>query len=225
MFSKLEVLSSKGRAGGSNANSGCRATKSSDRGVIRPPAGLTTRNVLKAASRRRPPRCRNRRSPTAHGESRLAALRDLILAPPSSENTAISARRPPAGCRLPSIRWPATWSRYRAHSLARAARFVAATIEVVGKAALDDLGAQLEGLAGDPGLEPRTVVGDARRAASGPARKAGPWADPGVSFRQDRRRITFVGDHSRVRCPQPREKPRPLGIVDPPRLKVPAVLS
>ena len=34
----------------------------------------------------------------------------------------------------------------------------AATIEVVGKAALDDLGAQLEGLAGDPGLEPRTVV-------------------------------------------------------------------
>ena len=36
----------------------------------------------------------------------------------------------------------------------------AATIEVVGKAALDDLGAQLEGLAGDPGLEPRTVVGD-----------------------------------------------------------------
>jgi hypothetical protein len=31
----------------------------------------------------------------------------------------------------------------------------AAAIEVVGKGALDDLGAQLEGLAGDPGLEPR----------------------------------------------------------------------
>ena len=51
----------------------------------------------------------------------------------------------------------------------------AATIEVVGKAALDDLGAQLEGLAGDPGLEPRTVVGDRapRRLITVPARKAG----------------------------------------------------
>ena len=36
----------------------------------------------------------------------------------------------------------------------------AATIEVVGKAALGDLGAQLEGLAIDPGLDLLTVVGD-----------------------------------------------------------------
>ena len=51
----------------------------------------------------------------------------------------------------------------------------AATIEVMGKAALDDLGAQLESLAGDPGLEPRTVVGDRapRRLITVPARKAG----------------------------------------------------
>ena len=48
----------------------------------------------------------------------------------------------------------------------------AATIEVVGKGALDDLGAQLEGLAGDPGLEPRTVVGDRARLKSGVAREA-----------------------------------------------------
>ncbi len=60
----------------------------------------------------------------------------------------------------------------------------AATIEVVGKAALDDLGAQLEGLAGDPGLEPRTVVGDRapRRLITVLARKAGLLGrrDPGL---------------------------------------------
>ena len=36
----------------------------------------------------------------------------------------------------------------------------AAAIEVVGKGALDNLGTQLEGLAGDPGLETHAVVGD-----------------------------------------------------------------
>ena len=50
----------------------------------------------------------------------------------------------------------------------------AAAIEAVGKAALDDLGAQLEGLAGERGLEPHAVVGDrpARRLVTAPARKA-----------------------------------------------------
>ena len=51
-------------------------------------------------------------------------------------------------------------------------------------AVLDDLGAQLEGLAGDPGLEPRTVVGDRapRRLITVPARKAGLLGrrDPGL---------------------------------------------
>ena len=50
----------------------------------------------------------------------------------------------------------------------------AAAIEAVGKAALDDLGAQLEGIAGERGLEPHAVVGDrpARRLVTAPARKA-----------------------------------------------------
>ncbi len=47
----------------------------------------------------------------------------------------------------------------------------AAAIEGVGKGALDDLGAQLEGLAGERGLEPHAVVGDrpARRLVTAPA--------------------------------------------------------
>ena len=50
----------------------------------------------------------------------------------------------------------------------------AATIEVGGKGAFDDLGAPLEGLTGDPGLEPHAVVGDRtlRRLVTVPARKA-----------------------------------------------------
>ena len=47
----------------------------------------------------------------------------------------------------------------------------AAAIEVVGKGALDNLGTQLEGLAGDPGLETHAVVGDRapRRLVTAPA--------------------------------------------------------
>jgi hypothetical protein len=51
----------------------------------------------------------------------------------------------------------------------------AAAIEVVGKGALDDLGAQLEGLAGDPGLEPRGLLVTARRAASSPRQREKPF--------------------------------------------------
>ena len=60
----------------------------------------------------------------------------------------------------------------------------AAAIEVVGKGVLGGFGAELEGLAGDPGLEPRVVVGDRapRRLVTVPARKAGPLGrgDPGL---------------------------------------------
>ena len=42
----------------------------------------------------------------------------------------------------------------------------AAAVEVVGKGALDNLGTQLEGLAGDPGLETHAVVGIATSHAS-----------------------------------------------------------
>ena len=50
----------------------------------------------------------------------------------------------------------------------------AATIEAVGKGAFHDFGAQLEGLPGDLGQEPRPVVGDRapRRLVATPAREA-----------------------------------------------------
>ena len=50
----------------------------------------------------------------------------------------------------------------------------AAAIEVVGKGALDTLGTQLEGLAGDPELETHAVGGDRapRRRVTAPALKA-----------------------------------------------------
>ena len=68
----------------------------------------------------------------------------------------------------------------------------AAAVEAVGERALDDLGAELEGFAGDPGQEPRPIVGDraARRLVAAPAGKAGllglgdPRLPGGISARQ-----------------------------------------
>ena len=60
----------------------------------------------------------------------------------------------------------------------------ASAIEVVGKGAFDNLGAQLEGLPGDAGLEPRPVADDraARRLVAARAREAGllGLGDPGL---------------------------------------------
>ena len=112
-----------------------------------------------------------------------------------------------------------------AHSLARAARFVACRHDrVVGKAALDDLGAQLEGLAGDPGLERARLLVTARRAASSPAsaKSRSAWAPrsgssrdcrselsrPPVSDNLCRRRIR-PGPPTSVPHPPPRGLPRP----------------
>ena len=100
----------------------------------------------------------------------------------------------------------------------------AATIEVVGKAALDDLGAQLEGLAGDPGLEPRTVVGDRapRRLHRASAKSRSAWAPRSGSSRDCRsepsrppvsdnlcRRHIQPGPPTSVPHPPPRGLPRP----------------
>ena len=51
----------------------------------------------------------------------------------------------------------------------------AAAIEGVGKAALNDLGTQLEGLAGDPDASRTRLLVTARRAASSPRQREKPF--------------------------------------------------